>query len=96
MSQISGFENIAQKLMSSGYRAIEIKGEGKKLISQDEFNNLSIKIELVKNKIGAFMKYLNTTEIKGLLKPTIPPSTITELVKDSIQSNIKNLKASNK
>ncbi len=38
----------------------------KNLISQSEFDNLSVKIELVKNKIGAFMKYLNSTEIKGL------------------------------
>ena len=38
----------------------------KKLISQNEFENLAVKIELVKNKIGAFMKYLNSTEIKGL------------------------------
>lgn len=49
------------ELKSQLYRAFD-----KKLISQDEFNDLSIKIELVKNKIGAFMKYLNTTEIKGL------------------------------
>jgi len=49
------------ELKSQLYRALD-----KKLISQSEFENLSIKIELVKNKIGAFMKYLNSTEIKGL------------------------------
>ena len=46
-------------LKSQLYRA-----KDKKLISDDEFYNLSIKIELVKNKIGAFIKYLNSTEIK--------------------------------
>lgn len=49
------------ELKSQLYRALD-----KKLISQNEFENLAIKIELVKNKIGAFMKYLNLTEIKGL------------------------------
>lgn len=49
------------ELKSQLYRALD-----KKLISQNEFENLAIKIELVKNKIGAFMKYLNSTEIKGL------------------------------
>jgi four helix bundle protein len=49
------------ELKSQLYRALD-----KNLISQSEFDNLSIKIELVKNKICAFMKYLNSTEIKGL------------------------------
>ena len=49
------------ELKSQLYRA-----KDKKLITDDEFYNLSIKIELVKNKIGAFIKYLNSTEIKGL------------------------------
>ena len=49
------------ELKSQLYRALD-----KKLISQNEFENLAVKIELVKNKIGAFMKYLNSTEIKGL------------------------------
>ena len=49
------------ELKSQLYRALD-----KNLISQREFDNLSVKIELVKNKIGAFMKYLNSTEIKGL------------------------------
>ena len=38
----------------------------KNLISQEQFDVTAVKIELVKNKIGAFMKYLNSTEIKGL------------------------------
>ncbi len=49
------------ELKSQLYRALD-----KKLIFQNEFENLAVKIELVKNKIGAFMKYLNSTEIKGL------------------------------
>ena len=49
------------ELKSQLYRALD-----KKLISQNEFENLAVKIELVKNKIGAFMKYLNSTEIKEL------------------------------
>ena len=49
------------ELKSQLYKALD-----KKLISQNEFENLAVKIELVKNKIGAFMKYLNSTEIKGL------------------------------
>ena len=48
------------ELKSQLYRALD-----KKLISQNEFENLAVKIELVKNKIGSFMKYLNSTEIKG-------------------------------
>ncbi|MBD3723941.1 MAG: four helix bundle protein [Flavobacteriaceae bacterium] len=49
------------ELKSQLYRALD-----KKLISKDEFETTSVKIELVKNKIGAFMKYLNNSEIKGL------------------------------
>ena len=49
------------ELKSQLYKSLD-----KKLISQNEFDSLSIKIELVKNKIDAFMKYLNTSEIKGL------------------------------
>lgn len=49
------------ELKSQLYRALD-----KKLISQNEFENLAVKIELFKHKIGAFMKYLNSTEIKGL------------------------------
>lgn len=47
------------ELKSQLYRSLD-----KNLISQDEFTSISIKIELVKNKIGAFMKYLNNCEIK--------------------------------
>lgn len=49
------------ELKSQFYRAFD-----KELISKEEFENVSQKIELVKNKIGAFMKYLNNSEIKGL------------------------------
>ncbi len=49
------------ELKSQLYRAFD-----KKLISKLEFETISVKIELVKNKIGAFMKYLNNSEIKGL------------------------------
>ncbi|WP_438965394.1 four helix bundle protein [Flavobacterium sp.] len=49
------------ELKSQLYRSLD-----KKLISQIQFEEVSIKIELVKNKIGAFMKYLNNSEIKGL------------------------------
>ena len=49
------------ELKSQLYRSLD-----KKLISQNEFENVSEKVELVKNKIGAFMKYLNNCEIKGL------------------------------
>lgn len=38
----------------------------KKLISREEFDIVSMKIELTKNKIGAFMKYLNNSDLKGL------------------------------
>lgn len=49
------------ELKSQLYRALD-----KKIISNEEFETTSVKIELVKNKIGAFMKYLNNSEIKGL------------------------------
>ena len=49
------------ELKSQLYRAFD-----KKLISKLEFESISVKIELVKNKIGAFIKYLNNSEIKGL------------------------------
>ena len=49
------------ELKSQLYRSLD-----KKLITNEEFTILSAKIELVKNKIGAFMKYLNNTDIKGL------------------------------
>ncbi len=49
------------ELKSQLYRAFD-----KKLISKLEFETISVNIELVKNKIGAFMKYLNNSEIKGL------------------------------
>lgn len=49
------------ELKSQLYRSLD-----KKLISKVEFDSISAKVELVKNKIGAFMKYLNSSDIKGL------------------------------
>lgn len=49
------------ELKSQLYRALD-----KNIITNEEFQATAVKIELVKNKIGAFMKYLNTSEIKGL------------------------------
>jgi four helix bundle protein len=49
------------ELKSQLYRSLD-----KKIISDEQFRITSEKIELVKNKIGAFMKYLNNSEIKGL------------------------------
>lgn len=49
------------ELKSQLYRALD-----KNIITNEEFEATAVKIELVKNKIGAFMKYLNTSEIKGL------------------------------
>lgn len=49
------------ELKSQSYRAFD-----KKLITQNDFESIALKIELVKNKIVAFMKYLNNSEIKGL------------------------------
>ena len=49
------------ELKSQLYRSLD-----KKIISDEQFRISSEKIELVKNKIGAFMKYLNNSEIKGL------------------------------
>lgn len=49
------------ELKSQLYRALD-----KNIITNEEFQVTAVKIELVKNKIGAFMKYLNSSEIKGL------------------------------
>lgn len=49
------------ELKSQLYRALD-----KNIITNEEFEATAVKIELVKNTIGAFMKYLNTSEIKGL------------------------------
>lgn len=49
------------ELKSQLYRALD-----KNIITNEEFQATAVKIELVKNKIGAFMKYLNSSEIKGL------------------------------
>ena len=49
------------ELKSQLYRALD-----KNIITDEQYQLTSQKIEIVKNKIGAFMKYLNSTEIKGL------------------------------
>lgn len=51
----------AGEVKSQSYRAFD-----KKLISEEQHLNLNEMVELVKNKIGAMMNYLNKCEIKGL------------------------------
>ncbi|WPO77163.1 four helix bundle protein [Flavobacterium sp. KACC 22761] len=51
----------AGEVKSQSYRAFD-----KKLISEEQHLKLNESIELVKNKIGAMMNYLNNCEIKGL------------------------------
>lgn len=49
------------EVKSQSYRAFD-----KKLISEEQHLKLNEKVEIVKNKIGAMMSYLNKCEIKGL------------------------------
>ncbi|BFM44239.1 four helix bundle protein [Flavobacterium sp. CFS9] len=51
----------AGEVKSQSYRAFD-----KKLITEEQYLELNEKVELVKNKIGAMMNYLNKCEIKGL------------------------------
>ena len=51
----------AGEVKSQSYRAFD-----KKLISEEQHLKLNEMVELVKNKIGAMMNYLNNCEIKGL------------------------------
>nr|WP_199003125.1 four helix bundle protein [Flavobacterium sp. ASV13] len=51
----------AGEVKSQSYRAFD-----KKLISEEQHVKLNEMVELVKNKIGAMMNYLNNCEIKGL------------------------------
>lgn len=51
----------AGEVKSQSYRAFD-----KKLISEEQHLKLNERVELVKNKIGAMMNYLNNCEIKGL------------------------------
>lgn len=51
----------AGEVKSQSYRAFD-----KKLINQEQHLKLNEMVELVKNKIGAMMNYLNKCEIKGL------------------------------
>ncbi|MCD0466225.1 four helix bundle protein [Flavobacterium sp. ENC] len=51
----------AGEVKSQSYRAFD-----KNLISEEQHLKLNETVELVKNKIGAMMNYLNNCEIKGL------------------------------
>ncbi|MDW8851779.1 four helix bundle protein [Flavobacterium sp. MMLR14_040] len=51
----------AGEVKSQSYRAFD-----EKLISEQQHLQLNETVELVKNKIGAMMNYLNNCEIKGL------------------------------
>ncbi|GAA3771684.1 four helix bundle protein [Flavobacterium ginsengiterrae] len=51
----------AGEVKSQSYRAFD-----KKLINEEQHLKLNEMAELVKNKIGAMMNYLNNCEIKGL------------------------------
>lgn len=51
----------AGEVKSQSYRAFD-----KKLITEEQHLKLNEMVELVKNKIGAMMNYLNNCEIKGL------------------------------
>lgn len=51
----------AGEVKSQSYRAFD-----KKLINEEQHSKLNETVELVKNKIGAMMNYLNNCEIKGL------------------------------
>lgn len=49
------------EVKSQNYRAFD-----KKLISDEQFNKLNNLTEVLKNKIGAMMNYLNKCELKGI------------------------------
>lgn len=49
------------EVKSQNYRAFD-----KKLISEEQFNHLNEKTEILKNSIGAMMNYLNNCELKGI------------------------------
>ncbi|MEZ0131549.1 four helix bundle protein [Flavobacterium sp. LBUM151] len=51
----------AGEVKSQSYRAFD-----KKLISEEQHLQFNETVELVKNKIGAMMNYLNNCELKGL------------------------------
>jgi four helix bundle protein len=58
---LSVAKGSAGEVKSQSYRAFD-----KKLISEEQHLKLNETVELVKNKIGAMMNYLNNCEIKGL------------------------------
>lgn len=49
------------EVKSQNYRAFD-----KKLISEEQFNKLNNLTEVLKNKIGAMINYLNKCELKGI------------------------------
>jgi len=49
------------EVKSQNYRAFD-----KKLINDEQFNKLNNLTEVLKNKIGAMMNYLNKCELKGI------------------------------
>lgn len=58
---LSSAKGSAGEVKSQSYRVFD-----KKLISEEQYLKLNENTELVKNKIGAMMNYLNNCEIKGL------------------------------
>ncbi|WP_026451938.1 four helix bundle protein [Aequorivita capsosiphonis] len=57
---LSYSKGSVSELKSQTYRAFD-----KKLITEEQFNELTKMCELEKNKIGAFMYYLKNSDIKG-------------------------------
>ncbi len=57
---LSYSKGSAAELKSQTYRAFD-----KKLITKEQFDELSEMCEVEKNKIGAFMYYLRNSKIKG-------------------------------
>lgn len=58
---LSYSKGSASELRSQLYRALD-----KKLIKEEEFNDLTTDCKIAENKIGAFMFYLRKTDIRGI------------------------------